>query len=119
MSKKTHRSNAERFGRWLGGMWCAYARHEHEAVAWLVARGMASGAANAALWTIKLGVLAVLFYVTFWLALIIVFLIVVAPIAAKTSTLSEGEWRNGPEGHGYYESGVRTDYGRIFEGDDE
>jgi len=118
MNTKTHRSNAERFGHWLGGVWRGYTYRERQAMAWLVAQGVPAGGATALLWVVKLCVLAILFYAAFWLALMFLFVIVAAWITGNTSMAHEGEWRNGQEGHGYYENDVRTDYGRVFEEDD-
>ncbi len=92
MSTKTHRSNAERTGYWLGGMWRAYARREREVAAWLIARGLPAGGATAFLWVVKLGVLAILFYVAFWLALLFVFALIAAWVAGRTTTTGENDF---------------------------
>lgn len=106
MSTKTHRSNAERTGYWLGGMWRAYARRERQVVAWLVARGLPAGGATAFLWVVKLGVLALLFYVAFWLALLLVFAVVAAWVARNADPdedeTATTEWRYGHSGWGLY-----------------
>jgi len=69
------------------------------------------------IWIVGLAVLGALLYVTFWLAALLVFGLVVAAWLARDAGHdgATGEWSNGPEGYGYYEDGVRTDYGRIFE----
>ena len=114
MSTKTHRSNAERLGRWLGGMWRAYARREREAAAWLVVQGVPAGSATALLWVVKLCVLAVLFYAALWFALLVV-LAVAAAWSARNSDSDDDaeaqtEWRYGPVGYGLYTSdGYRVD----------
>ncbi|WP_075257968.1 DUF3742 family protein [Herbaspirillum camelliae] len=122
MSTKIHRSNAERFGRWLGGVWRAYARRERQAAVWLAAHGVSVGGAAALLWVIKLTALAILFYAVFWLALLLVFALVGAWVIRHDDGSYDdehrGEWRNGWEGYGYYENDVRTDYGRVFENED-
>ncbi|EIF29991.1 DUF3742 family protein [Burkholderia multivorans] len=105
MSKKTHRSNAERFGHWLGGVWRGYTHRERQAVAWLVVQGVPARGAAALLWVVKLGVLAILFYAAFWLALLAVF----AVAAAWGARNSDGngkpdlEWREGHGGFGLYD----------------
>lgn len=106
MSTKTYRINAERFGHWLGGMLRAYARRERQATAWLVTRGMPAGGAAALLWVFKLGVLAILFYVAFWFALLMVFAVVAAWAAKRSDPNQEEpqtEWREGPNGFGLYD----------------
>ena len=73
MGTKTRISNAERFGRWAGGMWRGGVRRERRLAGRLVARGLPPGAATALLWLVKLAVLGVLLYAAFWLALLLVF----------------------------------------------
>ena len=85
-------SNAERFGRWLGRLRRGYTRRERGAVDWLVNRGMPTPAASALLWAIKLGVLAVLFYIAFWLALLFVFVLIAAWTASRTATSEESDF---------------------------
>ncbi|QPS45620.1 DUF3742 family protein [Burkholderia humptydooensis] len=106
MSTKTHRSHAERLGRWLGRMWRAYVRREREAVAWLVAQGMPAGGATTTLWIVKLGVVAILFYAVFWLALLLIFAVVAAWLAEHGGLDQDDpqpEWREGPNGFGLYD----------------
>lgn len=93
MATKTRISNAERFGRWLGGVWRGYMRQEHRAADWLVARGMPAAGATALLWIVKLAVLGVLLYVAFWLALLVVF-VVAAAWGAEYSTDQEEDFMN-------------------------
>ncbi len=40
MDTKTRISNAERLGRWVGGMWRAGVRRERRLAGWLVVRGL-------------------------------------------------------------------------------
>ncbi|MDI3262653.1 MAG: DUF3742 family protein [Fulvimonas sp.] len=82
MSTKTHRSNAEQLGHWLGGVWRGYTRREHQATAWLVSQGVPTGGAVALLWTAKLGLFGILPYMAGWLALLVALLIVATRIAA-------------------------------------
>ena len=78
MGTKTRISNAERFGRWAGGMWRGGVRRERRLAGRLVARGLPPGAATALLWLVKLAVLGVLLYAAFWLALLLVFSVAAA-----------------------------------------
>lgn len=112
MSTKTQRSTAERLGRWLGRG--GYGRREQQARAWLVAQGMPASGAVALLWVMKLGVLAVLFYATFWLALLLVFAVVAAWVVKNDDGSydeeHQSEWRHGPAGYGLYSfDGYRID----------
>ncbi|ABE36637.1 hypothetical protein Bxe_C0739 [Paraburkholderia xenovorans LB400] len=83
---------AERFGHWLGGMWRGYARRERQAKASLVVRCVPSDGAVALLWVVKLGVLVVLFYVAFWLALLIVFVLIAAWLARRPTIAEENDF---------------------------
>lgn len=91
MNTKT-RSNAERFGRWLGCGWRGYVRREQRAVVWMVAQGLPAGGAKALLWVVKLVVLGVLLYVAFWLALLLLFAVAVAWAAQNSAPPDEDEW---------------------------
>ncbi|MCL4760061.1 MAG: DUF3742 family protein [Rhodocyclaceae bacterium] len=91
MNTKTRLGNAERFGRWLGGLWRGFMRQERGVARWLVARGMPAVGAMALLWTAKLAVLGLLLYVAFWLAMLLVFAAVAAWVAAQTSPDREDE----------------------------
>lgn len=97
---------AERAGRVFGRTWRAGARLDRKARGWLVARGLGASLATGLLWAVKLAVLAVLLYAAFWLALLLVFAVVVA-WAAKHDDLDQEdpqpEWREGPNGFGLYD----------------
>ena len=69
-------STAERLGRSFGRGWRAYVRVERRVLNWLAFKGMPVAGATALLWVVKLCMLGVLLYTTFWLALLL--LIVVA-----------------------------------------
>ena len=76
-------------------------------------RGGAAAGATALVWVVKLVALGVLLYTTFWLALVMVCVMVVAWMARNTDLgeeLPEPEWRNGPAGFGLYTyDGFRID----------
>ncbi len=74
---------AERVGRTLGRMWWGFVRLERKAHGWLVAQGWAPGVAKAALLVSKLVVLGVFFYATFWLALLLICIVVLAWMARQ------------------------------------
>ncbi|HNI84193.1 MAG TPA: DUF3742 family protein, partial [Ottowia sp.] len=81
MNTTTRISTAERLGRTLGRGWRAYARGERRASNWLVSKGMPRAGATALVWVLKLAALGVLLYATFWLALLLVCVMVVAWMA--------------------------------------
>ena len=113
MNTTTRTSTAERLGRAFGRGWRAYARCERRASNWLVSKGMPTAGATALVWMVKLAALGVLLYTTFWLALGMVCVMVVAWMARNTDLgeeLPEPEWRNGPAGFGLYTyDGFRID----------
>lgn len=74
---------AHRLGRKAGRGWSGYVRRERQVVRWLVARGVPARGAIAMLWILKLLMLGVLFYVAFWLALLLVCVMVVAWILPR------------------------------------
>ncbi|MBR8657745.1 DUF3742 family protein [Achromobacter sp. Marseille-Q0513] len=107
----SHPTLAERLGRWLGRAARGYLRREQSVAHRLVANGMPATGASALLWTIKLTLLAVLFYVTFWFALLLAFLVAVAWGADEVDlNTPEPEWEHGPVGYGLYsDDGYRLD----------
>lgn len=113
MNTTSRTSTAERLGRALGRGWRAYVRGEWLASHWLVSKGLPMAGATALLWVVKLVVLGLLFYAAFWLALLMVFVMVVAWIAHNSDLgdeLPEPQWRNGPAGFGLYTyDGFRVD----------
>lgn len=126
MGTKTRVSNADRFGRWAGGMWRGGVRRERRLADSLVARGLPAGAATALLWLMKLAVLGVLLYAAFWLALLLVFAVVTA-WAVQHSTADQeeeplllnrqAEERDHREGLFYHPASYNDDPDPRFEGD--
>ncbi|MBP0714286.1 DUF3742 family protein [Burkholderia sola] len=114
MKTTKHTSIAERFGRRLGRGWRAYARGERRASNWLVSKGMPLAGAAVLVWAVKLAVLGVLLYTTFWLALLLVFVMVLARAADKSSLEDDekAEWRVGWSGYGLYRGETRVDPGQ-------
>ena len=92
MDTKARISNAERFGRRIGGMWRGFVRREHQVAGWLVARCLSAGAATVLLWGMKLALLGVLLYAMFWLALLLVIIIIAAWAAQRGAQDEEFEW---------------------------
>lgn len=111
MNTTTRISTAERLGRALGRGWRAYARGERRTSNWLVSKGMPVAGAAAALWVVKLVALGLLLYVSFWLALLLVFLVFVAQGHDTVDwETPEPEWKYGHAGYGLYtHDGYRID----------
>ncbi|MBE2321230.1 DUF3742 family protein [Xanthomonas citri] len=113
MNTTTRTSTAERLGRAFGRGWCAYARGERRASNWLISKGVPVAGAVVLVWAVKLAALGALLYTTFWLALLLVCVMVVAWMARNAGLgeeLPEPEWRNGPAGFGLYTyDGFRID----------
>jgi len=113
MNTTTRISTAERLGRSFGRGWRAYARGERRASSWLVSKGVPAAGATALVWMVKLVALGVLLYTTFWLAMLLVCVMIVAWMARNADLgeeLPEPEWRNGPAGFGLYTyDGFRID----------
>lgn len=106
---------AERTGSALGSLWRAVIRSEVRLHRWMASRGVPSTLANSAVLLAKVTILAVLLYVAFWLAVLLVCAIVLAR-AFRHADLSpetdEPEWRTGMLGFGLYDKdGFRIDPG--------
>ncbi|XAH21957.1 DUF3742 family protein [Xylophilus sp. GW821-FHT01B05] len=115
MNTTTRTSTTERLGRAFGRGWRAYVRGERRASNWLVAKGVPRAGATALIWVVKLAVLGVLLYSAFWLALLLVFMAMVARAASKSSIEEDdekAEWRMGWSGYGLYRGETRVDPGQ-------
>jgi len=76
MNTTTRITTAERFGRWLGRGWRGYVRGERRVSAALVAKGVPIAVTAVLLWVVKLTVLGMLLYVAFWIAVLLISLVV-------------------------------------------
>jgi hypothetical protein len=92
-------SHAFRAGALLGRMWRAAAQQEASARHWRIDKGVSAGVATAALWIIKLTVLAILLYVAFWLALVFAVVVIAAAFVRTTHEDSDVEWFPRPTDH--------------------
>ncbi|EPG2413627.1 DUF3742 family protein [Klebsiella pneumoniae] len=119
MTTTTRISTAERLGRVFGRGWRAYARGERRASNWLASKGMPGTGAIALVWAVKLTVLGMLLYATFWLALLLVLFLVAGTLASNNLEWDEPEteWRTGPAGFGLYRGDIRVDVGDPYEDD--
>ena len=91
MSTTTRISTAERLGRSVGRGWRAYARGEQRLSSWLASKGMPLAGATVLLWGVKLAALGILLYAAFWIALVLLALVVAGWVAA-VNTPDEEEW---------------------------
>lgn len=99
---------AERAGRALGRMWRGFVRLDRKASGWLAAQGWAPSVTRVTSLVIKLVALGLLFYATFWLALLIALLILAAwnlrdSAAWEAEDENKSEWREGHGGFGLYD----------------
>lgn len=116
MKETAHATTAERTGRWFGRVWKGCVQQETRAVQWLVGKGLSVSVARSLLWIVKLVVFAVLLYVAFWLALLLLFGIAAAWVARDSASdwenENKAEWREGHTGFGLYDkSEWRRDMG--------
>ena len=114
----------ERLGRTLSRAWRGCVRLDRRANGWLVAQGWAPGAARAVLTILKLAVLGMLVYAAFWLALLIVCVLVAAWIARREDTESDSDFlgrkaeeRDHREGPFYHPASYDDDPDPRFEDD--
>ena len=115
MNTTTRISTAERLGRALGRGWRAYVRGERRALNWLDSKGVSLAGATALLWVVKLVVFGMLLYSAFWLALLLVFTVMVARAAGNLPHEDDdekAEWRMGWSGYGLYRGETRVDPGQ-------
>lgn len=113
MNTTTRTSTAERLGRTFGRGWRVYARGERRTSNWLVSKGVPMAGASVLMWVVKLAALGVLLYASFWLALALVGLLLVARGLGKGGddfSMPRDELRHGEAGFGLYSSdGYRLD----------
>jgi hypothetical protein len=115
---KDRRTTAARLGGWLGGRWKKILHLQVQLLNWQHTMGVPSVIAKTLIWILNICLIGLLLYVAFWMAVLLLLAIGVARLAAHSVTpLDEGEWRSGSEGYGYYENGIRTDFGKMFEDD--
>lgn len=123
MSGHPKNSKAQRVGRFLGRAYRSLLRQECHLKLWLLRHGVPAKGAKVCAWAIRMLVLVMLLGISITLAAFVVVLFMIARGVGRSDLsyrLREAEWRYGDEGYGYYENGVRTDFGRLFdERDDE
>lgn len=83
MKHTARMTTAARLGRWLGGVWRGWLRAEGRVHRWLMAQGLPVGGATVLTWVIKLAILGVLLYAAFWVALMLVAVVLAARMAEQ------------------------------------
>ncbi len=86
-----------RAGRILGRAYRSAMRREAHVVRWLVGKGLPIAGAKAILWIIKLAALAVLLYVAFRLALLLLLVASAAWLASGVNQAEPEEWAIGDQ----------------------
>ena len=88
---------AENAGRILGRIWRICVRFDRKAHGGLVAQGLPPGVANVVLLVVKLVILGMLVYAAFWLALLLVLVVVAAWVAPNSVYNESEEWAIGDQ----------------------
>jgi hypothetical protein len=81
MNSFSRSTTAERVGWWLGRAWQGLLRQETRAIQWTISQGVSPSLARPLRWVVKFAIVGLLLYVAFWLALVLVFALVVAALA--------------------------------------
>ena len=81
-----------RLGRTARRVLRRYRAGEQRAIGWLAAKDLSTELAWAAVWGARLGIAAVLLYVSFWIAALIAFAIAVAWVADESSSSEDDVW---------------------------
>lgn len=97
---------AERLGHLLGRLWRGYARADRQATQRLISKGLPPPTARALVLIIELAAFCVLFYTTFWIALMLGFALAGAWIIRNDDGSYDEEhapqWEHGHAGYGLY-----------------
>lgn len=116
MNGKDRSSRAKKLGEYVGRCWKRYSR----ALDKISHRLQQVGVPRALSRIVGRGLHAVvifgLLYAAFWVTLMAITLFVICSFRIADDKATG--WRHGPEGYGYYESGERIDYGRLFDEDE-
>lgn len=115
MDRRARTSFFDRLGRGAGGAWRFYVRREAGLLIWLNRLGLSLGLAKGFLWFVKLIALGALLYAAFWVALVLLCIIVAArgvmELEPELDEEEQPQWRNGLSGYGLYRGGTRIDLG--------
>lgn len=89
MNTHANKTRAARAGRWFGLAWRWVVRQDARANRWIVDRGVPRSVAASLMWILKLGVCAALLYAAFWIAIVVVIVLVVAAGASQAAQGSD------------------------------
>lgn len=81
-----------RLGRGARRMLRGYSRAEQQMMAWLEANGLPAEMVWAAIWVIRLAIIGILFYAAFWVAVLVMILIVAIWMAEDSVSNEEDLW---------------------------
>ncbi|WP_460110345.1 DUF3742 family protein [Pseudomonas sp. S3_H04] len=116
MTEKDRASKASRVGEYLGRCWKGYLRNLTRVSGWLRKVGVPRKLASFCALLLHTVTVMVLLYIAFWVTVVFI-VALVGSCGLFSSEPEPASWRDGPEGPGIYENGVRTDCGRSFEDD--
>ncbi|MCU7247304.1 DUF3742 family protein [Pseudomonas koreensis] len=116
MSSKDRDAKASRTGIFLGRCWKGYLRFLNALTAFIVKIGAPPALAHALGVLLQAVALIALLYVAFWLTIFLLILFITCNGLLTREPVPSG-WRDGPNGYGYYQEGIRIDYGRLFDDD--
>ncbi|TCL02168.1 DUF3742 family protein [Sodalis ligni] len=84
-----------RIARGMGLGWRGYVFRERHVSGWIISRGVPAMGVKAFLWLAKLVLLGLLLYITFWLALLLVFAVAAAWVAEHSTRQDESDFLGG------------------------
>jgi hypothetical protein len=113
---KNRASKASRLGAFLGRCLKGYLSQIAKLSNYLIRMGIPPRFARVCGWLFHTVLIITLLYITFWMTMIVI-LVFIGRCGLLSATAEPPGWRGGPEGFGFYENGVRTDFGRLFEDD--
>ena len=111
MSGRTN-TISERAGAAFGRAWRKLQRYDARAALWMSENGASPFIAKTLLWTVKIVALAVLLWLAFWIAVLLVIAVMATFLLRNADQPHSGrvEQRDGPLGFGLYdEHGFRID----------
>ncbi|PZW50688.1 uncharacterized protein DUF3742 [Pseudomonas sp. URIL14HWK12:I3] len=97
MKQRKCMSIPERVGRWAGRAWSGCLRRERGVLQWLRSKGVPVLLARTLLWAFKLVALGMFLYAAFWLALVVISVVVVLRVASLSGEDDKEEWAIGEQ----------------------
>lgn len=100
MNVHTHGNGAARVGARLGRVWLGYLRQEARITRWLKGHGISRVVSATMLWIVKLSVFAILLYVGFWIAVVLLAVLIAAGGALRADEEEQPKWlEKDPDDH--------------------